>query len=357
MKDLQKFEPPEIVEQIIADALSQSASDIYILPQKEFFSIRFRINGVQSEYAELPSDLGIQCISRIKVLAGMLTYRSKIAQDGVIRKTEQHNPDISVPQDAELRVAVMPTSTGERITIRILNRQQENLLLENLSLAENVQKCLKNMLKRPDGMIILTGPTGSGKTTTIYAMIRELLRDQQDPASIISIEDPVECEIKGISQVSVTRSDEDWGYPQALKASLRQDVKTLIIGEMRDKEIVRVALDASLTGHRVITTFHAGDIPAVYTRMLHHGFEPFLVASAITGIVSQRLVRRKDGDGRIPVVACLQPADEWRELIMDNPGLCELRDYLKNFPEADINSVARKMADENLIYEKDVYLL
>jgi type IV pilus assembly protein PilB len=206
-------------------------------------------------------------------------------------------------------------------------------------------------------MIVLTGPTGCGKTTTIYAMVRELIKNNQDPASIISIEDPVESRITGISQVSLSRANEQWNYAEALRAALRQDVKTLIIGEMRDAEIIKVALDAALTGHRIITTFHAGDIPAVYARILHHGFEPFLVASAITGLVSQRLLKTKGCNKQIPLAATLIPNDNWRDFIMNAPALSEIRKYIMQYPQAHLQGVATKMAEKDLIEEKDVYLL
>ena len=156
-----------------------------------------------------------------------------------------------------------------------------------------------------------------------------------DPPSIITLEDPIECEIDNITQTAVS-ADSEWNYAAALRAALRQDVKTLVVGEMRDREVVKVTLDAALSGHRVITTYHAGDIPSVYARMLHQGFEPFLVASAITGVVTQRLVPRPTGHGRMPVAGVLVPNDEWREVVAANPGLSALRKKAKEFPYADL---------------------
>ncbi|GEM_PF-93518 len=348
--DKKNNEVPAYVDKILLEALGKKASDVYWLPKKDSYNIRFRIDGVQVDICSIGREFGDQCVNRIKVLSGLLTYRTKIAQDGVIRGVANF-------AEAELRVAAMPTIHGERLTIRILGRKNDPLYLEELGLQKEAESAIRDMLKRPDGLIILTGPTGCGKTTTIYAMIRELLRNSQDPASIITVEDPVECDIDGISQISLTRSGDDWGYPESLRAALRQDVKTLVIGEMRDKEVVKVALDAALTGHRVITTYHAGDIPSVYARMLHQGFEPFLISSAVTGVVSQRLVQRKKDDGRIPVAAYLNPSDEWKDFITNNPGLGELRRKIKEFPDADIIEVAEKMAKKGLIHEKDVYFI
>ncbi len=283
-------------------------------------------------------------------MANLLTYRNQTSQDGVI-KDETGFPGV------EFRVAVMPTVDGERITVRILDKANTPQYLDELNFSPETTSQLRKMLSRNSGMIVLTGPTGCGKTTTIYAMVRELLKNDQDPASIISIEDPVECRIPGISQVSLSKASEEWNYPQALRAALRQDVKTLIIGEMRDREVIKVALDAALTGHRIITTFHAGDIPSVYARILHQGFEPFLVASAITGIVSQRLLKAKQDKKRIPLVALLAPNDVWKDFIIENPSLSEMRKKIPDYPQADLQKVAEAMADAGKIDRKDVYLL
>lgn len=349
MKHYHQEEPQTLVERILTEAVDKMASDVYWLPCANHVDVRFRIDGDQVNIAELPLELGEKCITRIKVLAGLLTYRTKIAQDGVIRGAGGKS-------GTEMRASVMPTSHGERISIRIMRNTGGPLHLKDLGFSDEATHALRSMIEQPAGMIVLTGPTGSGKTTTIYALIRELLRKHHDPASIITIEDPIECEISGVSQTAVSQ-DSAWGYASALRSALRQDVKTLVVGEMRDKEVVKVTLDAALTGHRVITTYHAGDIPSVYARMLHQGFEPFLVASAVTGVVSQRLARRADGKGRLPCVAFLTPNDEWRDFITANPGLGELRKKIRQFPLADLPTIARKMVKESLISEQECRLI
>lgn len=349
MKHCHQEEPQVLVERILTEAVDRKASDVYWLPCAQHVDVRFRIDGAQQNVAELPLDLGEKCITRIKVLAGLLTYRTKIAQDGAIK-------GVGGNAGTEMRASVMPTSHGERVSIRILRNAGGPLHLEELGFSDEATHALRVMLDQPTGMIVLTGPTGSGKTTTIYALIRELLRKHHDPASIITIEDPIECEIDGVSQTAVSQ-ESAWGYASALRSALRQDVKTLVVGEMRDKEVVRVTLDAALTGHRVITTYHAGDIPSVYARMLHSGFEPFLVASAVTGVVSQRLVRRADGKGRVPCLAFLTPNDEWRDFITANPGLGELRKKIRQFPHADLSTIARRMAKEKIVSEQEYRLI
>ncbi|MBA4388253.1 MAG: hypothetical protein C0404_09745 [Verrucomicrobia bacterium] len=336
-----KEEPQDFVERMLVDALAKGASDVYWLPCASHLNVRMRRDGLQSDVAEVPREFGERCVARIKVLARLLTYKTKVSQDGAIR-------DFPEKPGAELRVSVMPTSHGERVSIRVMQNERGPLYLEDLGFTPETVRALQDILDRPTGMIVLTGPTGSGKTTTIYALIRELLKRQQDPASIITMEDPIECEIDGISQTAVAHGA-DWGYAEALRAALRQDVKTLVVGEMRDKDVVKVTLDAALTGHRVITTYHAGDIPSVYARMLHQGFEPFLVASAITGVVSQRLIPRLDGKGRVPLMAVLAPNDEWRDFIAGNPGLGELRKKIRRLPSADLSAMATAMARDGLI--------
>lgn len=343
---INKKTPTEYVDSILIDAVQKNASDVYWLPAKDFIEIRYRVNGIQQNVDKIENKFGEQCLSRIKVLAGLLTYRSQIGQDGAIRNVEG-------VQNVEFRASVMPTVHGERISIRVLDGNKQTLMLDDLGFQTDVLSEIKRLLSKSSGMIILTGPTGCGKTTSIYAMIRELLQSRQDPASIISIEDPVECEIEGISQVNLNRSNEEWNYAAALKAALRQDIKTLIIGEMRDREVMKIALDAALTGHRVITTFHAGDIASVYGRILHQGFEPFMVAAAINGVVSQRLVMNYDEDNRIPVAAIFEPDDSWRDFITDNPGLTGIREKLRTQKGSDLKSVLKDLADKKIISIKD----
>jgi len=337
---------PAFVDGILNDALAKKASDVYWLPQRQQVEVRVRVAGTQSSVAELPRQFGDQCLTHIKVLAGLLTYRTQIAQDGVIRR--------DVPGGtSEMRVASMPTVYGERIAIRILDKFEAPMFLEELGFPSAQLEVLRRVVMRPHGLVVLTGPTGSGKTTSIYALIRELLRSRQDPASIITLEDPVESVIDGVSQTHVPQGSEEWTYEIALRSALRQDVKTLVIGEMRDRGVVNVVLDAALTGHRVISTYHAGDIPSVYARLLHQGFEPFLVASAVTAVVSQRLIRGSDGS-TYPVAAVLEPDDGWTEFICSRPGLGDLRKRIKEYPLADLAAAAAVLCEKGLLSREKV---
>lgn len=336
-------EPREFVDRMLRAASGKGASDLYWIPSAGRLDVRIRAGGQQQSVATVPRDYGEQCVARLKVLAGLLTYRTRVAQDGAIR---------NAAAGCELRVSVMPTSHGERASVRLLPAAGKARALDELGFAPDVVRALRGMLARPAGLIVLTGPTGSGKTTTIYALIRDLLSGQQDPASIVTIEDPIECELDGVSQTQVAEAS-GWGYAAALRAALRHDVKTLVVGEMRDRDVVKVTLDAALTGHRIVTTYHAGDIPSVYGRILQQGFEPFLVASAITGVVTQRLVPRKDGAGLVPVVATLVPTDEWRDFIAAAPGLAALRTRIREWPGADLAAAAARLAREGTIGEEE----
>lgn len=343
-------EVPPFCDALLKRAVDLGASDIYLLPGAQETAFRCRVNGIQHDLDRVPEAFGVQCTARFKVMAGMLSYRSQIAQDGAIR----HVPGLG---DVEFRVASMPTIHGERLTIRLFDRRFGRESLDELGFQDEMTATLRTILKRPTGLVILTGPTGCGKTTTIYAMLRELLIREEDPSSIITIEDPVECEIDGISQISLPRGDAEWNYAAALRSALRHDVKTLMIGEMRDREVVKVALDAALTGHRIITTYHAGDIPSVFARLLHQGFEPFLVGAAVSGVAAQRLVHTAGGSGRIPVVAALAVTDQWRDFLAEAPSPAAIRDRISDTPGADLESVVRSLAEAGAIPEKEIYLL
>ena len=306
---------PKLVEEILTGGLEQNASDIYLLPYEEECLVRFKVNGIQETHKTLNSEVGLQCISRIKVLGGLLTYISKSAQDGSFEF-----------KDSSFRCSSIPTIHGERLTLRILNSANNLSNLEDLGYSASTLEAMKQIVSCKQGLILLTGATGSGKTTTMYALVREILKREQDHSSVISLEDPVEQRLEGISQVEI---NEEWGYPEALKASLRQDVKTLLIGELRDHEVVRVALDAALSGHRIISTYHAGSIDSIFSRLLHTGYEPFLVANAISGCISLDLEYNQTAKCYLPTASCLIVDDECRDMIVKKPGIKALRDYLK----------------------------
>lgn len=368
------------VERVLREAAQTGATGIYLVPTGSEWIVS-RQRGISREHlAELQPDYGTECVNRLKVLGSVLTYRTRAPQDGVIHA-------LAGAGSAEFRIATLPTIHGERITIRLLNQTQTPQDLSGLHYPADTLGSLRALLCRPEGMLVLTGPTGSGKTTTIYAMVRELLATEKTPASIVSIEDPVETDLREISQVSVTRDTDECSYAAALRAALRQDVKTLVIGEMRDGDVVRIALEAALTGHRVLTTFHTGSIAGVYARMLHLGFEPFLIGSAVSGVVNQRLVpglcpycretseirsqaMRETGttagfiakgcehcegtgvSGMQPLAAVLQSDPEWCDFVASRPSLAELRAALEKRSCASLKAAACAAVSNGNISEK-----
>jgi general secretion pathway protein E len=331
----QTGDAPKVVAAVLEQAIASGASDLYLLPESQGVRVRTKVAGQQLDHGWWPRPLGDHCLTHLKALGGLLTYRTQVAQDGVIRRPGAKGP-------VELRLAAMPTVHGERLALRLRGTGETPLRLAELGLEPAVVAALHLALRRGAGLVILTGPTGCGKTTTIYALVRELLAMGEDPASIITVEDPVESLLPGISQSSVSGQHEDWGYPQALRAALRQDVKTLVIGELRDREVVRVALDAALSGHRIITTFHAGDLAGVFGRLLHLGFEPFLVAATVNLVLTQRLWRGPEG-ALVPSAAVVAPDDELRELLCRKPSLGELRAHLSANPQADLRAQAEAL--------------
>lgn len=307
---------PKLVNTTLSKALSENASDIYVLPYEEECYIRFRTKGVQQNELTLGREDGLQFISRIKVIAGLLTYVTKSAQDGAFDY-----------EGSSIRCSSMPTIHGERLTLRILNSSNNFDDLEDLGFSDESVKAIRQMIESRQGMTLLTGATGSGKTTLMYSLVNEIMKTEPDNSSIISLEDPVEKLLNGISQVEINH---DLSYQSALKASLRQNIKTLFIGELRDKEVVNVALDAALSGHRIISTYHAGDIVSIFSRLLHTGYEPFLVASAINGCISLTLDYDHSNNFYKPSAECFVVDDEWRDIIMKKPGITELRKLISS---------------------------
>lgn len=342
-------DPCDYVAGLLTFARSGGISDVYLVPLKTHIEVRAKRCGAYGHIARLDPEFGAQCIARMKVLASLLTYRTNLAQDGLIQTETRDN-------DTEMRLSIMPTRYGERAALRVLTHPRATLRLDALNFNAPTLTRLRQLLSRRSGLVILTGPTGSGKTTTIYAMVRELLDMGEDPAAIVTIEDPIEATLEGVSQTQVSVGN-NWNYATGLRAALRQDVKTLVVGEMRDADVVRVTMDAALTGHRVITTYHAGDIASVYARLLHQGFEPFLVASAVTGVIAQRLFPSDDAATMVPVVTSLIPDDAWRDLVASAPGLSALRQALRSRPQADFEAAATELHSRGILSETVVQAL
>lgn len=272
---------PEIIQQIIADGLSLHASDIHFEPQDGETVVRFRIDGVLQEAGRLPKETYENIVNRIKVQAHLRIDEHFTSQDGAIRFSFEKIY-------ADMRVSIVPTLDGEKIVIRVLSEYVKNLSFHDLGLSKHDEELLSAASHKPFGMIVIAGPTGSGKSTTLYAMLKML---NKPTVNITTIEDPVEYKIKGINQIQVNNAT-NLTFAKGLKTIVRQDPDIILVGEVRDLETTEIAVNASLTGHLLFTTFHANDAATAIPRLLDMGVEPFLLSSTLELLVAQRLVRR-----------------------------------------------------------------
>jgi type IV pilus assembly protein PilB len=269
------------VNLVLKQAIKDKASDVHFEPFEDVFRIRYRIDGALYEMAPPPRNLAVPVISRIKVLSNMNISENRIPQDGRIKMTIAGRP-------VDLRVSTLPTAYGESVVLRILDKSVVNLDLEALSLPSDIMSSIRDLVARPNGIFVVTGPTGSGKTTTLYSALREV---NQVDTKILTAEDPVEYEVDGIMQVAVNHQV-GLDFSKALRSFLRQDPDKIMIGEIRDLETAQIAVQASLTGHVVLSTLHTNDAPGAVTRLIDMGLEPFLISASLEAVLAQRLVRR-----------------------------------------------------------------
>src|SRR6266567_5150717 len=268
------------VDLILYQAILDRASDIHFEPFENEFKIRYRVDGALYEMAPPPRHLALPVISRVKVMANMNIAERRLPQDGRIQK---HIAGRSV----DLRVSTLPTQFGESLVLRVLDRSTVNLDLEMLGMPDYIHKYLLELINRPNGIFIATGPTGSGKTTTLYSCLRKI---NTLDSKLLTAEEPVEYDLEGIMQVPV---NENIGltFARVLRSFLRQDPDRIMIGETRDLETAQIAVQASLTGHLVFTTLHTNDAPGAITRLIDMGVEPFLISSTLEAVLGQRLLR------------------------------------------------------------------
>jgi len=270
-----------LVTLIITEALRSRASDIHIEPMMNRLRIRYRVDGVCFEVENPPKSLQGSIISRVKIMADMDVAERRRPQDGRIRMK-------LLGRDIDFRVSALPASHGPSVVLRILDRQSVLLGVQDLGFGDDDYRRFKNIIKRPNGIVLVTGPTGSGKTTTLYAALNELNTPDR---KIITAEDPVEYSLSGINQAEV-REPIGMTFGRILRAMLRQAPNVILVGEIRDKETAEIAIQAALTGHLVFSTLHTNDAPSAVARLIDIGVQPFLVASSIQAIMAQRLIRR-----------------------------------------------------------------
>jgi len=271
----------KLLNLVLLAAIRDKASDIHFEPFEDEFKMRYRIDGVLYEMVPPPRHIALAVASRIKVMSNLDIAERRVPQDGRIELTVGGKP-------VDLRVSVLPTMFGESVVMRVLDRTQVELDITKIGLRDDEQKVVTDLIHRPNGIVIVTGPTGSGKTTTLYSALSAI---NAPDVKIITTEDPVEYDIDGLIQVQIN-PDIDLTFARCLRHILRQDPDIILVGEIRDLETAQIAIHASLTGHLVFSTLHTNDAPTAITRLLDLGLEPFLVTATLEAIVAQRLVRR-----------------------------------------------------------------
>ncbi|HEX2978217.1 MAG TPA: GspE/PulE family protein [Candidatus Babeliales bacterium] len=280
-RTITEYSAVDLVDKLIMRAIECKASDIHCEPLDNLLRIRYRIDGVLYDQPHLPESLALQILSRIKILAHTDIAEKRIPQDGKFRvRAGIHEID--------LRVSTFPSMHGQKIVIRILDRQHMTIALNRLGLQLTMYETLSSILNKQSGFFLVTGPTGSGKTTTLYAALSALNSPEKN---IITLEDPVEYHIEGITQGHI-QSDIGFTFARGIRAMLRQDPDVVMVGEIRDIETAKAAIEASLTGHLVLSTLHTTDAPGALMRLMDMGIEPFLINASVSGILAQRLVRR-----------------------------------------------------------------
>lgn len=289
---------PELADAILDGADSVAASDVHIEAHAQSYVVRFRVDGMLLDVISIPKSLGENLIGRLKMMARVLTYRKRVPQDGRVEAG-----------GIGIRAAFMPTLHGEKAVLRlpVANVPQR---LDELGLTDDDRTRLERELIGGHGVIFLTGPSSSGKSTTIYAALRYILEHSPLKPNILTLEDPIEQEVPGVNQ---TQIDPAGGltFPAGLRTILRMDPDVIVVGEIRDEETARIAVHAGLSGHRVLTTIHSGSCAQVYARLLHMGIEPFLLATAVSLIMAQRLARRV-----CPSCAQPRPLDQWETRLL-----------------------------------------
>jgi len=277
----------QFVESLLAAARQAGVSDVHLQPTAEGLDVRWRLDGVLQSLGVYSRGEAADVVARLKVLADLLTYRNDVPQEGRIRRPAKRTQREGV----EMRVSTFPTLHGERAVVRIFAPSSQLLHVEDLGLPEEIASQLMRLIGETSGALIVAGPAGSGKTTTIYAALRELVRWSAGGKSMVSLEDPIEVALPGVAQSQVNRAA-GFDLATGLRSIMRQDPEVIAVGEIRDRETAETAFQASLTGHLLLTTFHAGSAAAALSRLSDMGIEPYLLRSGILAVLCQRLLRR-----------------------------------------------------------------
>ena len=347
--------PPELadarrfVERMLDQAAAVRASDVHLEPDADGYAVRRRVDGLLSTAERCDAAAGRSAVTRLMVMAHLLTYRLDIPQEGRISV-----PVPSAGRVLDLRLAVMPTTHGLRAVVRLPADLTQPRRLDELQLPRAALDGLKRFAATDAGMLLLTGPAGSGKTTTIYALL-EYIADTSSGISIIALEDPVERDLAGVTQIQVNPFGE-LSYEKALRSILRQDPQVLMLGEIRDAATASIAVQAALSGHRLISTMHAGSPAQTIARLLEMDLEPYQITSALFAVVAQRLLRARtaDGDyhGRLPIAEFAELDDALRQAVLSRSDAAAVRSILDQRPayvtlrDAARDAVAQHLTDE-----------
>jgi len=283
-----------LVNCLVQDAIGLGASDLHIEPWEDSIAVRARVNGVLTEVAHLPLDLMDKVSMRFKVMANLVTYQAGLPQDG----TAVGGPEL---EGVQLRISIFPTIRGEKIVVRLFDPRDRRFDLASLGFEDSTTQGLLHVLKRPSGLLLFTGPTGSGKTSTMYSALSYIMQRDGIAVSISTVEDPVEFNLPMVSQTQINPA-QDFSYAVALRSIMRQDPQVIMVGEIRDPETAAIAVQAGLTGHLVISTIHSGVSAGAFTRLINMEIEPFMLSSSILAVMGLRLLRRN-------CPHCIQPCE------------------------------------------------